>query len=394
MKIKKYPFSGVLVRLENLNHIKFVEKRHGNELHVNLWDFESDAILDVGLLLHKEETFGKIFIDIPWHLKHENILDIASKIDGERILKAVFNRDVGYISSESHNPKVVFPDEKGKDFYLVRLNNTVFKVKHYTLPGGAEVSTIEITLPDSVKKDFASDGPDRFYIRFRLVDVPKEVFGTIFTQKDRNLLSSCVHATVFDCRLNTRRGIPEEIISPAASKLDFPDFQQIHLFLVVHRDREPTFQSQSFKACRSLEDENVWNEYIRLDGELSDHHVEEVKNYLGYQWSIRGKGGESAKELVALARFTRVFTDRWIMIRFIVIALLLGATGNGIWELVLEFVGHYPKIPESYSRHTAVIILLLTALFVYLIPESFLRYIEKHIKGLTKRICKLLCCKN
>lgn len=413
MKQKKYPFSAVLVRLEEpqsdpksepqpepeSNQAKNGEKNncpsYGNELHVNLWDFESEAILDIGLLIHKKEKCKNIFVDIPWHLKHENIFDIATKIDGERILEAVFNRDVGYISSESKNPKVAFPDETEKGFFLVRLNSTAFEIEYTTLPGGTQVSRIKIKLPDSIYEDFKSNGEvERFYVRFRLINVPKEVFSTNFAQKDRNLLSSCLQASVYDCRLNTRRGVPEEVLSPTTNKLTFPGFHQIHLFLVVHRDRDPTFQSHSFKACRSLEDESVWNEYIRLDGETSDHHVEEVKNYLGYQWSAKVRDKELAKELVALARFTRVITDRWIMIRFILIALLLGASGSGIWTLVscLTSKSRWYFLVND-NDWSAVLFLLFSALFLYLIPESFFKRLSKIIKGLTKKICKLFCCR-
>lgn len=411
MKPKKYPFSAVLVRLEesvlgprveslpesDTSHAQCGESKggsgYGNELHVNVWDFESEAILDIGLLIHKKEMCKKIFIDIPWHLKKENIFDIATKIDGERILKAVFNRDVGYISSESKNPKVAFPDEPEKGFFLVRLNSTAFEIKDTTLPGGTEVSSIEIKLPESIDEDFKKHKTtSRFYVRFRLIDVPKEVFSTNFAQKDRNLLSSSVQTTVYDCRLNTRRGVPEEILSPTSAKLGFPEFHQMHLFLVVHRDREPTFQGHSFKACRSLEDENVWNEYIRLDGETSDHHVEEVKNYLGYQWTAKERDKVLAKELVALARFTRVLTDRWVMIRFILIALLLGASGSGIWTLVLRYAeASHRWYLVNDNEWSGVLRLLISAVILSLIPEKFFKGISKMIKRTAKKICKRFC---
>lgn len=275
------------------------------------------------------------------------------------------------------------------------MNNTAFEINGTPLPGSTEVSSIKITLPSSIAEDFESNpNIDRFYLRFRLIDVPKEVFSTNFAQKDRNLLSSCVQATVYDCRLNTRRGVPEEVLSPSSARLDFPGFFQIHLFLVVHRDREPTFQSHSFRACRSLEDENVWNEYIRLDGEASNHHIEEVKNYLGYQWSVKGSHKEAAKELVALARFTRVITDRWIMIRFILIALLLGASGNGIWELVSRYI----KASKKYflvndTEWSGVLLLLISAIILSLIPEEFFKGMSKLIKRSTKKVRKFLCCR-
>ncbi len=399
MKSNPHPFSGILVRFEHkkppsAGDVSLTEVADGNELHVNLWDFDTQAILDIGLMIHSNEDFENILIDVPWRLKRENIFDLASEIDGERYLSAIFNRQVNYTSAATVNgagcPSVSFPGESGKNFSLVRLNGTAYKVEHPPLQSSNEITRIKIANPKTIFPTLANNA-GRYYLRFRLLGVPEEAFATLFIQKDQNLLSSCTQAKVVDFRINTRRGVPDEVLSPVDAHLEFPNFDRIHLFLIMHREREFSLPGQTYKACRSLEDESVWNDYIRLDGEFHDHHVEEVKNYLGYQWTTGKEKDKPVNELVALAKFNRVVSGKWIRTRFVLIAILLGASSNGLWEYALAYEGSYPKLPTNHHTIVTVGMLLAISLVIYSIPDWVVKRISKLKKTILKRIFRKLC---
>lgn len=422
----KYPFSGVLVRFvlskkkksiqgpqPSIENDTKAEKiySYGNELHVNIWDFESsDAVIDVGIMVKEDddEEISAICVDVPWEIPQSDIFDIASRIDGEKVLEAIFNRDAGYESSSQNPaaryPKVSFSDERGKDFLLVRLNYNQIKVEKITIPGFNPVTRITLT-PDfqSIKKELKTNKIDRYYFRVRLLHVPRKIFRIIYDQKDKNLLSSCVEETVFDFRLNARRGIPQEILYPTAAEFDYPGFNQIHLFLISHRDKQPSFQSKNFKTCRSLEDESVWNDYIRLD-DGHGRHSEKVNDYLGYQWSEVPKDSKRVREMAVLGRFSRVTSNRWTMLRFVLLALLFGAASNGFWSVwerwtpsileysrIAKYVGSSVPGELSTSQYSSSILLLLliTVLLAYL--NSLYLLLSLCCKHFKRFVCDYFC---
>lgn len=405
MQINKHPFSGILVRL-NSNDKSQTKKSNQNELHVNIWDFSSESILDIGLKLHKsvlrdskdvEESKSVISIHIPWNIDPKNLFDIASGLDRDKLLKAIFNRDVKLLPSISNacGPKVDFPDSPKKNFVLTCLNTTSFKISPCSLINQQESSCIDITLPSTLKDDIKSVNVDYFYLRIRMLQVPEKVFKSIFDQKDKNLISSSTKTSVFDFRVNSSRGIPDVILNPNPKRLYFPEFSQIHLFIVVHRDKDPVFQNQLFVACRSLEDENVWNDYIKLDDNRdSNHHLEEVCNYLGYQWSQKSDTKDSpVKELVALARFTQVFSSRWIMLRFVIIILAISAASSGIWSLFFKLLDTSPNITNNSIYNMVILIfgLLIFAGFVYWIPDNFWIKLKRLIRCVYRSVKQCSC---
>jgi hypothetical protein len=366
-----YPFSGLLVRFSSLT--EGTEQANGdpeqsvapspvtpstreggevvaavpdNQIHANLWEIGDRRFLDIGVMIDGSESGVKeIAVELPWVVQAGEVFDLGTKLDGDKILTAIFNEVVSYsgISGSDYATVTIDPENKGgSKFVIVRLHSFSFKLTTINLPNRVRTTRLVITVPS----DERTHGFRR-YIRFRIVDIPLGVYTAIFAPNDRTLLSSSVQTRIFDFRINVRRGIPDDVLA-GAEQWRFPRFSKIHLFAILAREREIAFEGDTFKACRSLEDEDVWNSYVNLS-ETSDESFKAVRNYLGYQWTASSKQ-DGSKDLVALARFTSVNASGANIVRFLVLGLLLGALAGGLWDLMKWFFENRFAAYASFTK--------------------------------------------
>lgn len=357
-----YPFSGLIVRyVKSGFEAGPIDPSPKDELHVNLWEMGRNRFIDIGVMINIPEEIEAIQVDLPWELDRTKVFDLGSRLVGERIVAAVFNEIVCYNGSNDHLfADVTFPTiPNSSGFVLARLNSDNFKVEPVLLSEGGTTSKLTVRLPA-----LGAISPQRkFYVRFRIIDVPLKIYTSIFYQKDRNLLSSSLETRIVDFRVNVRRGIPDDVLTSQAA-LQFPRWRKIHLFLTIDRSREMTFTSENFIACRSLEDEAIWNNYISLNHNNNQGTICSVSDYLGYQWTAKSSAPEApVKDLVALARFSQV-TSSWVnMTRFILLALILGTAGSGIWTALTQYIAP-PSDQVAGESATLRILGILTFAFV------------------------------
>jgi hypothetical protein len=230
--------------------------------------------------------------------------------------------------------------------------------------------------------------------------VPESTYTAIFYQKDRNLLSSSLETRIVDFRINVRRGVPDDVLT-SQPDLFFPRWRKIHFFLTVDRVRELTFQSENFVACRSLEDEAIWNSYISINNAQVGESCS-VKDFLGYQWTAKCSAtGAPAKDLVALARFSQVTSSLVYLVRFVALALIVGAAGNGVWTLIEERVASTNTLPKpgvadafpaegANGTWVTMGVLVLAFAGVLALTSTAMRRIVRHIRGgASKRWAKI-----
>lgn len=164
-------------------------------------------------------------------------------------------------------------------------------------------------------------------------------------------MSSWQRTEIIDFRLNVRRGVP---LGLEHSIGRFVQFAKVHLFLMKSRNQDIVFEDTLFKACRSLEDEKFWADYSLpkvADSRARKKNLAHVKKSLGYQWtkvSVATAGGTitPVKEYGILARYKDV---RFGILKFVLIALVVGALGNALWDAVKLRFGETPtarKIQE------------------------------------------------
>lgn len=339
-----YPFSGIIVRyLRRQSSVAVVAEANEppeDQLHVNLWDIKDKAYLDIGLMICEPESIRQIWIDIPWQVKPEHVVDLGPGLDGAKILTSIFN-DVALYAGVSNQQYAVVTlgshPNQGSPFLLVHLDQRRLLFSEIAIDAESKVTRLRIRWP---ALNYSEDNHKdlRRYIRLRITRVPMDAFFSTFRAKDRNLLSSSPITRLLDFRVNVRRGVPDQVLL-ANPSLEFPSLKKVHVFAIVPRETELPFQGEGYKGCRSLEDEEIWNGYINLPHRSHAAHGESVRGYLGYQWTASSKDKVPAKDLVALGRFVHVTASRWTTTRFVIVVMLLGTLGSAVWDALKVIIG-------------------------------------------------------
>lgn len=310
------------------------------ELHLNIWEKEhpfswDSAFIDIGLMLDVAETAQTFEIVLPWHISDKDIEDLAPRLQESGAIPAIFNESwvcsnsngsAGYVTDQATNSVFTFV-EMGTDLVI-----------HAHNPGTRnQQQTIRLKVPGiQAKSKSAMLSATRMYVRFRVKKVPKTFYRVSINPKDRVFLSSWQRTEIIDFRMNVRRGIPLSLAHNINGA--FVEFQKVHLFLMKSRDQDIVFEDKLFKSCRSLEDEHFWANYA-LAAKSNDWERfwsrQRVKSSLGYQWTktieknLSTGENKPVTEFGTLARFKRI---RFGIVKFIIIAGLVGALGNMVWD--------------------------------------------------------------
>lgn len=317
-----------------------------DELHVNLWEMGKHPVnpfMDIGVMIGNRASVGHLVVDLPWSVELKDISDLGARLNGEKSVAAIFNEVVHYDGfAEGNFANISFRKNNSdvKPFSLLRLNSQHFESIKMYLSDGSPASRLTIKIPSLLSTIEPKNIRKSAYIRFRIRNIPEKVYTNVFSQKDRTLISSTTETRIVDFRINVRRGIPEELLS-GDERLYFPEFDKIHCFLTTERSEECISQSQNYSGYRSLMDEDVWNEYVRLDTAIGISAENSVRNYLGYQWTAASevlKNGQikKVKDLIVLGRFSKVKSDATSIIRFVFLVIILGAAGSGSWEIAKD----------------------------------------------------------
>lgn len=365
------------------------ERELEDELHVNLWETGRDRLspfMDVGLMIGKRDAYSAVVVDFPWKVELKDVSDLGARLNGEKSVAAIFNEVVHYDGFGEGNYANISFRKDGKDekpFSLVRLNTQLFKVEPVFLSDENICTRLTITLPSRPTVTNIEHRRESAYIRFRIRNIPPTVYSMDFTQKDRALISSNTETRIIDFRINVLRGVPEELLS-GNGRLKFPKFQRIHCFLTTIRDEVCVSDTNDYKGYRSLMDEEVWNEYIRLDNSVGISEETSVRNYLGYQWTA-SKEGEPVKDLIVLGRFSKVRSDYFSIVRFITIVVIFGVSGSALWDISTSCI--VQKFPAGCG-------LKLSWLSMYLVIGFFLIGSQPLFGYLKKKALKFLGQKN
>ena len=394
----EHPFSGILVRYamrqpsSTPNPVPTdqdpTEKKlpflpsPPDQLHVNLWEVRNPSVLDLGIMIAKWQDIEAIIVDLPWVITLEHVEDLGSRLESERTVAAIFNEIVQYEGNEGQqyaqitfNPTDIHGDARddknnAQRFKLLRLQARAYSIESITLNRDVRSTRLKIKLPMAGRGIPASS--DSVYLRFRIDKVPQSVYSSSFALADRNLLSSSTTTRVIDFRINVRRGIPDEILA-FHDTLQFPKLEKIHFFLTIDRTQVCGFESQNFAGCRSLVDEKIWNDYLRT--KPHERKAEAMKQFLGYQWTASTKvdstgSKKGVKDLVVLGRFSSHDSNILRTLRFVVLGLIFGMVGNGLWDVFKPVSGGYLSNLASQGNALMVLIGLLIVSIVCVLPWS------------------------
>lgn len=312
------------------------------ELHLNIWEKENfwpfeSAFLDIGLMLDVADTAQTFEFALPWTISDSDIEDLAPRLQEAGAIPAIFNE--GWICSNSNGRAGYVTDPATSNVFTFSELGTDLKLHMHNGGTRNEQQCIRLNVPGiKAKSDSANPSAQRMYVRFRVKKVPKTFYRVSINPKDRIFLSSWQRTEIIDFRMNVRRGVPLSLENKING--NFVAFQKVHLFLMKSRDQDIVFEDKRFRSCRSLEDELFWANYSLSAGSNDWHRFwsrQRVKNSLGYQWTKTIEKNQITgadifvSEFGTLARFKNV---RFGIIKFIIIAGLVGALGNMVWDAV------------------------------------------------------------
>ncbi|WP_146005524.1 hypothetical protein [Erwinia sp. B116] len=356
-------------------NLKNHEKHLDDELHVNLWEIGEDnpsPFLDIGVMIHDHKNVDEVVVDLPWELDKKDINDLGSKLSSEKSVAAIFNEVVHYDGLAEGNFANISFRRNGVDekpFCLFRLNSQSFRIEYIPISNDTSSTRVLIKLPKYTNRTTLADRRKSAYIRFRIKGIPPSVYTTNFSYKDEALISSSIHTRIIDFRINVMRGVPEELMH-SNDDLIFPaKLKRIHCFLTTIRNEECISVSKYYNGYRSLVDEEIWNEYIKLDNLLPGKKTDTINSYLGYQWTIKNeKESEIVKDLIVLGRFSKKKSNSGSILRFILVVVLLGALGSGLWEsmgsLASWFNNDLLKNTEEHTNFINLSKIILLSLIV------------------------------
>ncbi len=311
------------------------------ELHLNLWEHGDNVSLDIGLMLDVNHPSNSISLYFPWAEKKNNFDDLQELISNPAAMPAIFNESWSITTKSVQSGAIVSDSTTTSKVLFVIVPTTS---KHAT--SNALISSIYDAFSHSLTLDILklaakaktlSPTAEKMYVRFRVNHVPKNFYAVGIDPADKSFISSWQSTEIIDFRLNVRRGVPSNFVPNLGT---FLNFSKVHLFLMRSKEHDLVFEDTLFKACRSLEDEEFWAGYSLNTTPSKDREIslakKRIKNSLGYQWTkkikiIGGNQVELVSEFSILARFKKIKFNITI---FFLVALLLGALGNGVWDLV------------------------------------------------------------
>lgn len=323
------------------------------ELHLNLWEHGDNVSLDIGLMLDINHPSSFISLYFPWAQKSNNFDDLQDLISNSSAMPAIFNESWSITKKPGQSGAIVSDSTAvNKDLFVIVPTTSTPRSNDALISNIHDSCSHSLTLDISkvaVKARNLSQSADKMYVRFRVNHVPKNFYAVGIDPTDKSFISSWQSTEIIDFRLNVRRGVPPNFVPNLGT---FLNFSKVHLFLMRSREHDLVFEDTLFKACRSLEDEDFWAEYslntTPHKGRKLSLAKKRIKDSLGYQWtkkSILINNGPSAlvTEFSILARFKKI---KFNILIFILVALLIGASGNALWDLIkviYEIVCNCPK---------------------------------------------------
>jgi hypothetical protein len=310
------------------------------EIHLNIWEREerwlrraAESSLDIGLMIDVLDKTQSIELIFPSKVPLSNVEDLSAVVSTPSAVPAIFNESwaVNSMGTQGTDSVVHDPANSNMAFAIVSTVGALREESHL----GYDALSIDIPFLITKGHNVANAlrwSISRVYIRFRILEIPRRFYCVGAGMHNEDWWMPLWQRTEdIDFRLNVRRGAPAGLETHIGR---FVEFSKVHLFLMRSRDKDIVFQDKLFNSSRSLEDEGFWAQYSLVGPSTAKSlrvSRERVQNSLGYHWKAKPDPANptSVKEFATLARFKIV---EFGIGKFLLVALLLGAAGNALWD--------------------------------------------------------------
>lgn len=292
-------------------------------IYLNEWINPSKkSYVDIGVRVRGILCTGELNLYVPFPLEKEEIQDLSYKLQDKNIFRAVFNATgIMDVNKNEYTSEMAY---HGKSVDLVHISRVAHEVRR--LAGGSL-----LTLSTSALIPFLDN--DEAYFLFR---IPHKSLDHIFCRRInisnfltrlRDLVTSPVVAEKYGCsvRINEARLLPDEITH--IGSFHRQKLNKAVVTLSVHEDYQLN-DANCFRIHRL--EESLYRDYVP-----DDYSCEDV---ITYQWN-QTRDVNQRGQFNFYFDITREFISKSSMFFYMILLLMVGIAGDGLWDLISSLLG-------------------------------------------------------
>lgn len=300
------------------------------EIHINLWNIKkskksSVPFIDFGISIPKFRKIKALDILLPFCIGEGEITDLYNYVKNPDIARLIFNEVECEISSKDRYA-VIKSDNFDHSKLLISIKGGVEFDSFIKCNINGETTIFSADF-EELKKDDKFIDLDDLYFRFRINSdsIKKSLFCPI-QKKNWFLESGFMETQIIDIKINQERNLPHKICKDyRLRRYKFAVFKKIHLLIMSDSSDEVDTFGNGICECRKLE-EHDWDSYLENNYD--------VTNILAYHWKEKSKDEKPIGSFSKLIRITTASTNMKVIVTYVLVAILLGAFGSGVMELI------------------------------------------------------------
>lgn len=302
------------------------------EFNINLWNLKGNdkkvtPFIDFGIGIKQYKKMDKLVVLIPFIFGEQELFDLYDYVKEPSTARLIFNEMECEVSS--HDKYMVI---KSSNFInpmlLINVKNQNGMADDITLEQKLSLEMTKFCIDlEKIKKDKKFTQYEDIYIRFRVKspNIKKIMFCPV-VKKNWFLESGFVGTTIVDIKINKERNLPHDICrSMRLDDYKFAAFDKIHLLVMSDSNDDVSMFGNTLYECRKLE-EHGWDTYLGNEYNSS--------NILAYHWKEKSDGNNKIRDFSKLIRISSSTTNKQVILVYMLIVIILGAAGNGIFELI------------------------------------------------------------
>lgn len=306
------------------------------EVHINYWRMKGEKphrkwsgsrgsdvngksdLLDIGIWINNPEKASGVDIYLPFSVSRSAVSDCSEFLKNPKIAGAIFNESLEI--SQSQSSTLVYArkgDEPQFDIYCFSAERGILAESQLTIKPNGEGT--QLSIGEKVFKAASAGASSKaLYFRIRVALPFSNPFVNTIPPYDGVLQSGHNEIDYIDFRINDSRSLPRDVeedlarSSASLTKVSFLIAAPISIDLLSN-------DSTAYKV-RVLESE-MWGQYVRG---LPEHMV--VYHWRRTSSDVENHG--SISEFSGFAKFAMRRSDRWRVVKYLVIFVLLSALSS------------------------------------------------------------------
>lgn len=300
------------------------------EIHINLWNLKKGKkntvpFIDLGISVPDFRKIKLLDVLLPFSIDENEITDLYEQVKVPDTARLIFNEIECEISSRDRY-SVIESDNFENPKLLIRIKSGDELVSFVRCNSCEETTILSIDF-EELKRDDKFDEYNDLYFRFRVnsESIKKSLFRPI-QKKNWFLESGFIETQIIDIKINQERNLPHNVCKEyRLKKYKYAVFKKIHLLVMSDSSDEVDTFGTGIYECRKLE-EYGWDNYLENDYD--------VTNILAYHWKEKNKDEKRIYSFSKLIRISSASTNMKVIITYVLVVILSGAFGSGLFELI------------------------------------------------------------